>query len=166
MWAAAAAADPSKGKTVPATVSVRSRFVQETEETAVGEPAPAPAQLLLDKSGIYWLAVLSTEEGRTSLLWSGLKLDLRLQLMINRSVAAPLPPPLFWMCARAPAHPSNPWGIYQQKAAGGSWSFPWPGSSRTPQTGQFVGRAEASELRFELLWDERSGLSVWREDGR
>lgn len=50
-----------------------------------------------------------------------------------------------------PERLSNLWGIDQQKAAGDFWSFPWPGSSRTPQVGQLLQWAEALEGRFQLL---------------
>lgn len=87
-----------------------------------------------------------------------LKVDLQLPLMLNWSAVAPQSVPLLGSSharesVAAPAHLSNFWEIYQQKAAGYFLSFPWLSSSRTPQMGQSVGWAEAPKVSFQLLWD-------------
>lgn len=155
---------------------VRLLLVQKTGEMVLYAGGPIQmqavrwAELCVVASGIYWFAGLQPKEA-TSLVSQPelhfyfavfqlgllpLKDDSWRHVMLNWFAVAPQPE-LLWCSSRArefvvePAHLSNLWGIDQQKAAGDFWSFPWPGSSRTPQAGQLVQWAEALEGRFQLL---------------
>lgn len=178
-WVKDAVSDPRKGKTERATVhhsfvqtEVRFLLVQKREQMVLyaDEPIQMQAELCLVVSGIYWFAGLQPKEVTSlvsqpelnfyfSVFQLGLpplKDDSWHHVMLNRFAGAPQPE-LLLCSSRArefvvePAHLSNLWGIDQQKAAGDFWSFPWPGSSRTPQVGQLVQWAEALEGRFQLL---------------